>query len=363
MTINTIVPPQVQEPVSTGIKQVKINDEVSYSYQIDLIKQIRFIGAQVIENPTNKKKRIKKIRFVSTDVKLGRLAVVTRGDAVYDHDGFAEVYLPGEMIIKRNLADTNEWKIIEVASNPGSMEVHFNSQIISLEEYAREILHASINYFTYVEDPIKLLSQNSSWDTQNGQAMLVASIENIITNTIMNFTESEINIWSAEDFNLIADKLKIILDSKFKEWGLRIRPDFIATREIPESIYTLIFSCIKAEKILTKDNAAKLREFGLSGEDIVKIQSDSKNNAPGLGLFNYVSTLEKISVNPKLVQHIQSISEYKPIGDLIQLIGKDIEERKLALFTQIIRKKFLNPKICSGEWLDLASKRELNQSY
>lgn len=355
----TNTPPPVHDKVGIGIKRIVVSDEVSYSYQIELINQIRYLGVKVIDDPENlnRVKKTKKIRFVSTAVQLGRLAVVTRGNAAYDHDGFAEVYLPGEMIIKRNLEETNEWRIVEIASNPGFIEVFFIKQIPSNDENIAETLKAIFTYYIYVEDPIKLLSQHSNWDAVNGNDYIVNRIEELVTDTIKNYVQGDIQVWSAEDINQVADNLKIYLDSKLKVWGLRMRPDFIAVREIPESIYALIFSCIRAENTLAEESAAQYRSVGLSNEAIVKIQTDSRNNNDGLGLFNFISN--KVNNNQKLVEYFRSNREFLPIVQYIEiLISQNNDERQIALINQIIRKKFLNPNICNGEWLELSSKLE-----
>lgn len=348
---NTPPPPQMNTINVVGINQLSIKDrEVILTYQLNMVKQIRYIGAAPAGN--GKKRKNSKRALLSTSVPLGCLAVVTHGNAVYDHDGYPEVYLPGELIVRRNLTQENEWRIIEIAFYPGYFELAFEKPLYSLVQGLPEMAKALFNFGLYVEDPVKLLANHSNWDTAEGNQYLIQRVVQVIAQSVENYIQGEIQVWSVADVNSVAEGLLAFLNSKLVSWGLKMRPDFTAVRKFPDSISRIIFAFRQAEIELLEENARALHELDVPDEAIVKIQIDARQFGVGAGLFNYLAA--NLGQSAAFDRFFAArMDEYTVIVDYLRYArAARANSQELSLVNQILRSYFLHPNLSVGEWLE-----------
>jgi hypothetical protein len=295
-------------------------------------------------------------------VPLGQVFVLTYGQGSFDQDGFAEVYLAGEVVRVRNRRGDIPAIVAALAEFPGVIQCSVRQLLAAISLSDQDLATASFDLPVRMEDPVQTLKHSrGKWMSAEDRQTINTEIEEYVKQGLDELLHDPIQIWSGSK-----DAVKNIvfgrLDQRLANWGLRLVPNSVSLdRRFPVNLSEIVLQFHKAEQEIldaaTPDEKEQiLRETGLSLDDTVFIRSAAgdKNAGTGIGLFLKLRE-KKLSGNPqlreKMVKWLSTFAGSMAAGFVNNLYSGQYSEVDISLSEQVLLASFRNPILALGEYL------------
>lgn len=224
-------------------------------------------------------------------IQLGSVGLAIRDGDPYDHDGFPEVYLPGETISKNPYAEDRQTIVALLAFRLKEIYVKVSQWLpgISTDEDDRAIVEFS--FLPQLVDPIKLLNTEKNWDKEDGNERLAQTLTTLVKRDVMGVVEQSLNvlpifIWQLPDIEKLAGIMFSRLNNKLKAWGLRLCQETFPRRKYPQNLLEIAYQLKIAEnEILAGEQSTLPQRFELDATRFGRIKSISKKYGAGIGLL------------------------------------------------------------------------------
>ncbi len=229
----------------------------------------------------------------STSVGNGLVAVAFHNWNAHDHQGFAEVYLTGEVIRPDQFHRGTQCLVVEIRLHPGTIAIAPRRRLCAISASDSDVATANLRYELRLEDPLRLVEHEPNLQNPPARQQLQQSIDQRIREELASVVGADVSaemvwFWSYPDVRDIADSLASRLDRLLADWGLRIVAGPTAYRRWPSLLRELVLQFRAAEQELMSENRGELPRLGLVAGDLIDLRHITEAQGRGAGLFNII---------------------------------------------------------------------------
>jgi hypothetical protein len=294
-------------------------------------------------------------------VQLGSVGLAIRDGDPYDHDGFPEVYLPGETISKNPYADEEKTIAALLAFRMKEIYIKVSQFLPGISTNEDDVAIAEFSFLPQLVDPIKLLNTEKDWDKQDGNELLRQTLTDLVKRDVVGVVSQSINltplaIWLSPRIEQIAGVMFSRLNGKLKAWGLRLCQETFPRRKYPSSLLEIAYQLKLAEKDIIEagdQQSALLSRLGIDAAHFGRIKSISNEYGAGVGLLVIV-TENRTNPDHPIIQWFreQGLLELERFAREISSEKYRNQQAEIEVSARVLHAVLRYPALGLGEWGD-----------
>lgn len=307
-------------------------------------------------------------KYNCASVPVGRVFVLSHDYETFDQDGYSEVYLAGETVIKNPRRKDSDCEVAELAEFPGDIGFRANQFIAAVSQTEDDVAVFDLKIPIRLEDPVLVLRRSGGkWKTIEDRDNINKKVSDEINEWLEQFLRTKIQLWSGTESD-VTNKIISAIDGMLKKWGLRVDTmglqdlgfNILKPRSYPPLIYEIVAQLAHGEELLIEAYSKRQDEFynesGLTAENLSTILATSKREVTGSGegvflVIKHGSNDLRNELSKWFEIQIGAITASNFIRDLY-LQEPRPSQKNIRLTEQIIIAALRNPILGLGEWFE-----------